>query len=110
MMLVDAGKLLPMISWRNTFRPFADATVALEKVKTRGELSFKLVPATRQSTIRDLLPQTSGIAGGYVSGWVAKIYAEGHLNDGQFNNADLAERLGKVPLTTGVMAFRRRAA
>ena len=44
MMLVDAGKLLPMISWRNTFRPFADATVALEKVKTRGERRLNLFP------------------------------------------------------------------
>jgi len=60
-----------------------------------------------QHSRRDLLLQTSGIAGGYVGGWVAKLYAEGHLFVGDFNNADLAERIGKLPLTRQPGTFWR---
>ena len=107
MMLVDAGKLSLDDPVAKYIPSFADAKVALAKTNAQGEPPFELVPATRQPTIRDLLLQTSGIAGGYVGGWVAKLYAEGHLFDGQFNNADLAERIGKVPLTRHPGTFWR---
>jgi CubicO group peptidase (beta-lactamase class C family) len=107
MMLVDAGKLSLDDPVAKYIPSFADAKVALEKTSAQGEPSFELVPAARQPTIRDLLLQTSGIAGGYVGGWVAKLYADGHLFDGQFNNADLAERIGKVPLTRQPGTFWR---
>jgi len=107
MMLVDAGKLSLDEPVAKYIPSFADAKVALEKTNAQGEPSFELVPAARQPTIRDLLLQTSGIAGGYIGGWVAKLYAESHLFDGQFNNADLAERIGKVPLTRQPGTFWR---
>ena len=107
MMLVDAGKLSLDDPVAKYVPSFAGAKVALEKSNALGEPSFELVPAARQPTIRDLLLQTSGIAGGYVGGWVAKLYAEGHLFDGDFNNADLAERIGKVPLTRQPGTFWR---
>jgi len=107
MMLVDAGKLSLDDPVAKYIPSFADSKVALEKTDAQGEPSFELIPAARQPTIRDLLLQTSGIAGGYVGGWVAKLYAEGHLFDGQFNNADLAERIGKVPLTRQPGTFWR---
>jgi len=107
MMLVDDGKLSLDDPVAKYIPSFADARVALEKVDAQGGRSFELVPAVRQPTIRDLLLQTSGIAGGYVGGWVEKLYAEGHLFDGQFNNADLAERLGKLPLTRHPGTFWR---
>ena len=107
MMLVDAGKLSLDDPVAKYIPSFADAKVALEKTNAQGEPSFELVPAARQPTIRDLLLQTSGIAGSYVGGWVAKLYAEGHLFDGPFNNADLAERIGKVPLTRQPGTFWR---
>src|SRR5262249_49724581 len=86
---------------------FADAKVAVETSMATGSRPFELVPALRQPTIRDLLLQTSGIAGGYVGGWVEKLYAEGHLFDGNFNNADLAERMSKLPLTRQPGTFWR---
>ena len=107
MMLVDAGKLSLDDPVAKYIPSFADAKVALGKTNAQGEPSFELVLAARPPTIRDLLLQTSGIAGGYVGGWVAKLYAEGHLFDGQFNNADLVERIGKVPLTRQPGTFWR---
>jgi CubicO group peptidase (beta-lactamase class C family) len=107
MMLVDAGKLSLDDPVAKYIPSFADAKVAFEKTNAQGEPSFELVPAARQPTIRDLLQQTSGIAGAYIGGWVAKLYAEGHLFDGQFTNADLAERIGKVPLTRQPGTFWR---
>jgi CubicO group peptidase (beta-lactamase class C family) len=107
MMLVDSGKLSLDDPVAKYIPSFADAKVALEKADAQGVPSFELVPAARQPTIRDLLVQTSGIAGGYVGGWVEKLYAGGHLFDGQFNNADLAERIGKLPLTRQPGTFWR---
>jgi CubicO group peptidase (beta-lactamase class C family) len=107
MMLVNAGKLSLDDPVAKYVPSFADAKVALEKTNAEGEPSFELVPAVRPPTVRDLLLQTSGIAGGYVGGWVAKLYADGHLFDEQFNNADLADRLGKVPLTRQPGTFWR---
>jgi len=107
MMLVDAGKISLDDPVAKYIPSFADAKVAVERDDGQGEPSFELVPAARQPTIRDLLLQTSGIAGSYLGGWVAKLYAEGHLFDGQFNNADLAERIGKLPLTRQPGTFWR---
>lgn len=107
MMLVDAGKLSLDDPVAKYIPAFADAKVALEKNNTQGAPTFELVPAVRQPTVRDLLLQTSGIAGSYVGGWVEKLYDGGHLFDGQFNNADLAERIGKLPLTRQPGSFWR---
>ena len=107
MMLVDAGKLSLDDPVAKYIPSFADAKVAIERDKGQGGPPFDLVPVARQPTIRDLLLQTSGIAGDYVGGWVAKLYAEGHLFDGLFNNADLAERIGKLPLTRQPGTFWR---
>ena len=107
MMLVDAGKLSLDDPVAKYIPSFAGAKVALEKTNAQGQPSIELVPAARQPAVRDLLLQTSGIAGGYVGGWVEKLYDGGHLFDGPFSNADLAERIGKLPLTRQPGTFWR---
>ena len=107
MMLVDAGKLSLNDPVAKYIPSFANAKVALAKADAQGEPPFELVAAARPPTIRDLLLQISGIAGGYIGSWVAKLYGEDHLFDGQFNNADFAERIGKVPLTRQPGTFWR---
>jgi len=107
MMLVDAGKMSLDDPVEKYIPSFADAKVAIERDNGQGGPPFDLVPVARQPTIRDLLLQTSGIAADYVGGWVAKLYAEGHLFDEPFNNAALAERIGKLPLTRQPGTFWR---
>ncbi|MGA8901646.1 MAG: serine hydrolase domain-containing protein [Bradyrhizobium sp.] len=106
MMLVDAGKLSLDEPVAKYIPSFAGAKVAIEKANAQGD-PYELVPAVRQPTIRDLLLQTSGISGGYVGGWVKKLYDGGHLFDGQFDNAEFAKRIGKLPLTRQPGTFWR---
>lgn len=106
MMLVDAGKLSLDEPVAKYIPSFAGAKVAIEKANAQGD-PYELVPAVRQPTIRDLLLQTSGISGGYVGGWVEKLYDGGHLFDGQFDNAEFAKRIGKLPLTRQPGTFWR---
>jgi CubicO group peptidase (beta-lactamase class C family) len=107
MMLVDAGKMSLDDPVAKYIPSFAAAKVAIEAQNAPGELPYQLVPPVRQPTIRDLLQQTSGIAGEYVGGWVGKLYEDGNLFDGKFNNAVLAERLSKLPLTRQPGTFWR---
>jgi CubicO group peptidase (beta-lactamase class C family) len=107
MMLVDAGKLSLDDPVAKYIPSFADMKVAMERVDARGQRSLELVPANRQPTIRDLLLQTSGIAADYVGGWVKEIYSEAHLFDGDFDNAEFAVRIAKLPLTRQPGTFWR---
>ena len=107
MMLIDAGKMSLDDPVAKYVPSFAEAKVAIEARNVPGELPYELVSPVRQPTIRDLLLQTSGIAGEYVGGWVGKLYEQGHLFEGHFNNADLAERLSKLPLTRQPGTFWR---
>ena len=107
MKLVDAGKMSLDDPVAKYIPSFAKAKVAIEARNLPDEPPYELVSPVRQPTIRDLLLQTSGIAGEYVGGWVGKLYEEGHLFDGRFDNADLAERLSKLPLTRQPGTFWR---
>jgi CubicO group peptidase (beta-lactamase class C family) len=107
MMLVDAGKLSLDDPVEKYIPSFGDAKVALEKTDTQGRPSFDLVPATRPPTIRDLLVQTSGIAGDYVGGWVTELYSQARLFDGRFNNEAFSKRIARVPLTRQPGTFWR---
>ena len=107
MMLVDAGKISLDDPVARYIPSFAGVKVAIEARNAPGELPYELVSPVRQPTIRDLLMQTSGIAGEYVGGWVGQLYEEGHLFDGRFNIADLAGRISKLPLTRQPGTFWR---
>jgi CubicO group peptidase (beta-lactamase class C family) len=107
MMLVDAGKMSLDDPIAKYIPSFAEAKVAIETRDAPGKLPYVLVPPVRQPTIRDLLLQTSGIAGEYVGGWVGKLYEQGQLFEGRFNNADLADRLSKLPITRQPGTFWR---
>jgi CubicO group peptidase (beta-lactamase class C family) len=107
MMLVDAGKLSLDDPVAKYIPSFANIRVVLEKADAQGKPSVELVSAERQPTIRDLLLQTSGIAADYVGSWVRELYLEAHLFEGQFDNAEFAERVSKIPLTRQPGTFWR---
>jgi CubicO group peptidase (beta-lactamase class C family) len=107
MLLVDAGKLSLDDPVAKYIPSFANVKVGMKRADARGEPTVEFVPAERQPTIRDLLLQTSGIAADYVGDWVKNLYSGAHLFDGNFDNAEFAERIAKLPLTRQPGTFWR---
>lgn len=78
---------------------FATVSVGLEKKTENGEKTIDLVPLNRQLTVHDLMTHTSGITYGfYGEGLVRTAYTNARLYDGDFNNAEFAERIAQLPL------------
>ncbi|MEO6839649.1 MAG: serine hydrolase domain-containing protein [Bradyrhizobium sp.] len=78
---------------------FATAKVGVEKKADNGEKALELVPLKRPLTILDLMTQTSGITYGfYGDSMVRKAYANARIYDGDFTNAEFAERIAQLPL------------
>jgi CubicO group peptidase (beta-lactamase class C family) len=78
---------------------FATASVGVEKTAENGEKVLDLVPLNRQLTIHDLMTHTSGITYGfYGEGLVRKAYTDARIYDGDFNNAEFAERIARLPV------------
>ncbi|HSY54988.1 MAG TPA: serine hydrolase domain-containing protein [Bradyrhizobium sp.] len=99
MMLVDDGKLSLDDPLSKYIPAFADVKVAIEKRDDNGKTSLGSEPLARAITILDLLRHTSGITYGfYGDSPVRKLYANSGLFDGDFDNAQLAVRIAKLPL------------
>jgi len=78
---------------------FATVSVGVEKKTANGEKMIDLVPLNRQLTIRDLMTHTSGITYGfYGESLVRTAYTNAGIYDGDFNNAEFAERIAQLPL------------
>ncbi len=99
MMLVDAGKLKLEDPVAKYIPSFAAAKVGIEKKAGNGEKVLELVPASRPITILDLMTHTSGIVYGfYGDGMVRHRYHDARIYDGDFDNAEFAERIARLPL------------
>jgi len=78
---------------------FADVKVGVEKKAEDGTKSLELVPPTRPMLVLDLMRHTSGITYGfYGDTLVRKAYREANLYSGDFDLAEFAERIAKLPL------------
>jgi CubicO group peptidase (beta-lactamase class C family) len=97
MMLVDRGKIALDDPVSKYIPSFAGMKVGVERKDDSGKPVLDLVPLRRPITIEDLLLHTSGITYGfYGEGLVKAAYAGIYLGD--FDNAEFAERIAKVPL------------
>ena len=99
MQLIEEGKIRLDDPVAKYLPSFANVKVGVEKKAEDGTKTLELVPPKRPPTIRDLMRQTSGITYGfYGDSLVRKAYASAKIYDGDFDNAEFAERIAKLPL------------
>jgi len=99
MMLVEEGKLQLEDPVSKYIPSFANLKVGVERKSEDGSVGLELVPVKRQMTIQDLMRHTSGLTYGFFGeGAVKKAYVDSRLTAGDFDNAEFAERLAKLPL------------
>ena len=97
--LVDEGKLKLDDPIAKYIPSFANVKVGVEKKADDGSKTLELVPPTRPPTVLDLMRQTSGITYGfYGDSLVRKAYKAADLYAGDFDLAEFAERIAKLPL------------
>ncbi len=99
MMLVEEGKLSLDEQLGKYIPAFANVKVGVEKKGDDGKPVLDLVAPTRPIIIQDLMRHTSGITYGFFGeGLVKKMYVDAHVFAGDFDNAEFAERIAKLPL------------
>jgi CubicO group peptidase (beta-lactamase class C family) len=99
MMLIDEGKLKLSDPVAKYIPSFATSKVGVELAAENGEKKLELVPLDRPITILDLMRHTSGITYGfYGDSLVRKAYANALIYGGDFDNAEFAERIARLPL------------
>jgi CubicO group peptidase (beta-lactamase class C family) len=99
MMLVDEGKLKLDDPVEKYIPSFATAKVGVELKADNGEKKLELTPLKSPITILDLMRHTSGITYGfYGDSLVRKAYANALIYGGDFNNAEFADRIARLPL------------
>src|SRR3979409_1100981 len=99
MMLIDEGKLKLDDPVAKYIPSFAKAKGGVERKAEKGEKVLELVPVNRPITILDLMTQTSGITYGfYGDSMVRRAYRNAKIYDGDFDNAEFAERIAQLPL------------
>ncbi|MGE5159645.1 MAG: serine hydrolase domain-containing protein [Gemmatimonas sp.] len=99
MQLIDEGKLKLDDPVAKYIPSFANVKVGVERKNEDGTKTLDLVPPKRPLTVFDLMTQTSGITYGfYGDSLVRKAYAAANIYRGDFDNAEFAERIAKLPL------------
>jgi CubicO group peptidase (beta-lactamase class C family) len=99
MMLVEQGKITLDEPIAKYIPAFKDMKVSIEAKGEEGKPEHHLVDAKKPITIQDLLRHTSGLTYGFFGDLLAKkAYLEANIYEGDFDNAEFAERLAKLPL------------
>ena len=98
MMLAEQGKITLDQPIARYIPSFKDVKVGMELKEEDGP-KLELVDAKKPITIQDLLRHTSGLTYGFFGDMlVKKAYLDAKVNDGDFDNAEFAERIAKLPL------------
>src|SRR6201997_2188065 len=99
MQLLEEGKIKLDDPVSKYIPSFADVKVGLEKKAEDGTMTLDLVPPNRPPTVLDLMRHTSGITYGfYGDSLVRKAYRAANIYGGDFDLAEFAERIAKLPL------------
>ena len=99
MMLIDQGQLALGDPVAKYIPSFANVKVGVEKKSDNGQRGLELVPLNRPITVEDLMQHTSGITYGfYGESLVRQAYRDANIYTGDFDNAEFAERIARLPL------------
>jgi CubicO group peptidase (beta-lactamase class C family) len=99
MMLFEQGKITLDEPIAKYIPAFKDMKVGVETKGEDGKPKLELVAAKKPITIQDLLRHTSGITYGFFGDLlVKKAYIDANVYEGDFDNAEFAERIAKLPL------------
>jgi CubicO group peptidase (beta-lactamase class C family) len=99
MMLLDEGKYTLGDPIAKYIPSFANVKVGVEKVSADGSKALELEAPRHPPTVLDLMRHTSGITYGfYGDSLVRKAYAAANIYAGDFDLAEFAERIAKLPL------------
>jgi CubicO group peptidase (beta-lactamase class C family) len=97
--LIDEGKLSLDDPIAKYIPSFANVKVGVEKKADNGTKTLELVAPSRPPTVLDLMRHTSGITYGfYGDSLVRKAYKDADIYAGDFDLAEFAERIAKLPL------------
>jgi CubicO group peptidase (beta-lactamase class C family) len=99
MMLVEEGRLALEEPVSKYIPSFKDVKVGVENKESDGKTSLDLVAPKKPMTVQDLMRHTSGITYGFFGeGAVKQAYVDQHVFLGDFDNAEFADRIAKMPL------------
>ena len=99
MILFEEGKLTLDQPVSRYIPALGKLKVGVEKIDAAGNKTLELVDSRRDMSIQDLLRHTSGLTYGFFGDTlVKKQYVAGKIWEDYPTNAELAERLGKLPL------------
>ena len=99
MMLVEDGTIKLDDPVSKYIPSFANMKVGVEKKAEDGTRTLELVPPNRPPTVLDLMRHTSGVTYGfYGDSLVRQAYKAANLYAGDFDLAEFAERIAKLPL------------
>src|ERR1700722_9792532 len=98
MQLIEEGKLKLDDPVAKYIPSFANVKVGVENKAADGTKTLDLVAPKRPITILDLMTQTSGITYGFYGDSMVRLaYRNAKIYDGDFDNAEVAERIQKLP-------------
>jgi len=97
--MVDEGKLSLEDPIAKYIPSYANVKVGVEKKADDGTRTLELVPPNRPPKVLDLMRHTSGITYGfYGDSLVRKAYKAADIYAGDYDLAEFAERIAKLPL------------
>jgi len=99
MQLLEEGKIGLDDPIAKYIPSFANVKVGWEKKADDGTPALEMIAPDRPPTVRDLMTHTSGITYGfYGDSMVRKAYRAANIYAGDFDLAEFADRLAKLPL------------